>query len=160
MLFRSDGLMKRQLWRLQDLRDGGGLGYIIELFFLSLRRLLSMPSFHESDSVFYTGAFKIITSHWEQSRESQGTQHLLLNLICDLIIRDRGVFSNFSYPESITDRLLDMVGNMIQGYADPHVRDVVREIQSVDSKTCMNIELQRVALARFGSGQSISSTVL
>ena len=159
-LRRPNGLMKRQLWRLQDLRDGGGLGYTIELFFLSLRQLLSMPSFHESDSVFYTGAFKIITSHWEKSRESQGTQHLLLNLICDLIIQDRGVFSNFSYPESITDRLLDIVGNMIRGYADTHIRDVVREIQSVDSRTCMNIELQRVALARFGGGQSISATLL
>ena len=29
-------LMKRQLWRLLDLRDGGGLGFTIELFFLSL----------------------------------------------------------------------------------------------------------------------------
>jgi hypothetical protein len=60
--------MKRQLWRLQDLRDGGGLGYMIELFFLSLRQLLSIPSSHESNSAFYTGTFKTITSHWEESK--------------------------------------------------------------------------------------------
>ncbi|KAI0276091.1 hypothetical protein BGY98DRAFT_736331 [Russula aff. rugulosa BPL654] len=36
-------LMERQLWRLQDLRDGGGLGFTIELFFLALRQLSSAP---------------------------------------------------------------------------------------------------------------------
>ncbi|KAH9008787.1 hypothetical protein EDB85DRAFT_1542858 [Lactarius pseudohatsudake] len=112
---RRGGSMTRQLWRLQDIRDGGGLGFTVELFFLSLKQLLSVPSLHESNSVFYIGAFKIITSHWEETRESLGTQHILLNIICDLIIRDRGVFSNFSYPESITTMLLDMVGNMLQG---------------------------------------------
>ena len=38
-LCQPHGLMKRQIWHLQDLRDGGGLGYTIDLFFLSLRRL-------------------------------------------------------------------------------------------------------------------------
>jgi len=133
-LRRPNGLMSRQLWRLQDVRDGGGLGFTVELFFLSLRQILSIPSLHESTSVFYIGAFKIITSHWEKSRESLGTQHILLNIICDLIIRDRGVFSDFSYPESITTILLGMVGNMLQGYAGPdeHIRDAVQEIESVD----------------------------
>jgi hypothetical protein len=32
-LRRPNGLMKWQLWRLQDLRDGGGLGFTTELFF-------------------------------------------------------------------------------------------------------------------------------
>ncbi|KAF8267154.1 hypothetical protein EI94DRAFT_1830284 [Lactarius quietus] len=148
-LRRPDGLMKRQLWRLQDLRDGGGLGFTTELFFLSLRQLLSIPSLHESNSVFYTGAFKIITSHWEVSQGSLGTQRILLNIICDLIIQGRGVFSDFSYPEHITTMLFDMVGNMLQGYAGPdgHVRVAVREIASVDSRICMDMRLQRRALA-------------
>ncbi|KAH9008990.1 hypothetical protein EDB85DRAFT_1511859 [Lactarius pseudohatsudake] len=129
---RRGGSMTRQLWRLQDIRDGGGLGFTVELFFLSLKQLLSVPSLHESNSVFYIGAFKIITSHWEKTRESLGTQHILLNIICDLIIRDRGVFSNFSYPESITTMLLDMVGNMLQG---------------VDSRICTDMGLRSRALA-------------
>ncbi|KAH9170102.1 hypothetical protein EDB89DRAFT_1980576 [Lactarius sanguifluus] len=141
--------MKRQLWRLQDLRDGGGLGFTVELFFLSLRQLLSMPSSHESNSVFYVGAFNVITSHWEEGRKLLGTQHILLNIICDLIIRGRGVFSEFSYPESITNMLLDMVGKMLQGYAGPdeHIRDAVREIKSIDSRNCIDVGLQRKALA-------------
>src|SRR6266702_3889068 len=147
-LRRPNGLMRRQLWRLQDIRDGGGLGFTVELFFLSLRQLLLIPSLHESNNVFYIGTFKVITSHWEKSRESLGTQHILLNIICDLIIRDRGVFSNFTHPESITTMLLDMVGNMLQGYAgsDEHIRDAVQEIYNADSRICMDTKLQRSAL--------------
>ncbi|KAI9438744.1 hypothetical protein H4582DRAFT_195291 [Lactarius indigo] len=140
--------MKRQLWRLQDLRDGDGLGFTVELFFLSLRQLLSIPSLPESNSVFYIGTFRIITSHWENGRESLGSQHILLNVICDLIIRDRGVFSDISYPEPITSMLFDTVGDMLQGYAGPdeHIRDAVREIKGVDPRSCMDLTLQRRAL--------------
>jgi hypothetical protein len=116
LLRKPGGQIKRQLWCLQDLRDGGGLGYVIELFFLFLRHLLSIPSSHESNGAFYIGTFKTITSHWEESKASLGTQCILLNLVCDLIIRNRGIFSGFSYPESIASMFVDMVGNMLQGH--------------------------------------------
>ncbi|KAH9061767.1 hypothetical protein EDB83DRAFT_2385829 [Lactarius deliciosus] len=126
--------MKRQMWRLQDVRDGGGIGFSIELFFLSLRRLLSISSLDESDSVFYTGTLKVITSHWMEGKESPGTHRILLNIICDLIIPGRGTFSDFSCPESITTMLLDTVGNMLRGYVGPDedIREAVREIESAD----------------------------
>ena len=148
-LRRPDGLMKRQLWRLQDLRDGGGFGFTIELFFLSLRRLLSIPSLHGSSSVLYIGTFKVITSNLEESRDSLGTQQILLSLICDLIIRDRGVFSGFLYPELITTMLVNTLGNILQAYEGPdrHIHDAVREIESVESRNCMNMSLQHRALA-------------
>jgi hypothetical protein len=147
-LRRPNGLMTRQLWRLQDLRDGGGLGFTVELFFLSLRQLLSIPSLHESNSVFYLGAFKIIMSNWEVSKESVGTQHILLNILCDLIIRGRGTFSDFSYPEPIATILLDTLGNMLQAYAGPdhHIRAAVQEIQNADSFICLDVRLRRRAL--------------
>ena len=153
-LRQSNGLMKRQLWRLQDLRDGRGLGFTTELFLLSLRKLLSIPALHESNSVFYVGAFKIITSHWEEGEDSPGTQSILLDILCDLIIKSRGVFSDFSYPEVITSMLVDMVGNMLQGYTGPdeHIREAVREIENVDSLICMDMRLRRRAwgaLSRF-----------
>ncbi|KAF8269488.1 hypothetical protein EI94DRAFT_1725137 [Lactarius quietus] len=147
-LRRPDGLMKRQLWRLQDLRDGAGLGYTVELFFLSLRQLLTIPSLHESSSVVYVGTFKIITSHWEKSKGSLGTQHILLNIICDLIIQGRGLFSEFKYPERITTMLLDTVDDMLQGHEgeDEHIHDAVQEIARVDSRTCVDMELRGKAL--------------
>jgi hypothetical protein len=160
-LRRPNGLMSRQLWRLQDLRDGSGLGFTIELFLLSLRKLLSMPSFHESNSVYYIGAFKIITSHWEGSEESLGTHQILLNILCDLIIKGRGVFSDFSYPERITSMLVDMVSIMLRGYSGPdeHIRDAVGEIENVDSLICMDMRLRRkawAALPRFPSSSQLS----
>ncbi|KAH9011125.1 hypothetical protein EDB84DRAFT_1569944 [Lactarius hengduanensis] len=166
-LRRPNGLMRRQIWRLQDVRDGGGLGFSIELFFLSLRRLLSISSMDESNSVFYTGTFKVITSHWMEGKESPGTHHILLNIICDLIIPGRGIFSDFSYPESITTMLIDAVRDILQGYvgpdedilealreiesADPDkdVRDAVREIDDVEPIRMDRKELQRRALAAF-----------
>ena len=158
---RPNGLMKRQLWRLQDLRDGSGLGFTIELFLLSLRKLLSIPALHESNSVFYDGAFEIITSHWEEGKDSPGTQSILLNILCDLTIKGRGVFSDFAYPEAITDMLVDIVSKMLQGYAGPdeHIRDAVWEIENVDSLICMDMRLRRRAwgaLPRFPGATEVS----
>ncbi|KAH8994208.1 hypothetical protein EDB92DRAFT_1815149 [Lactarius akahatsu] len=131
-LRKPNGLMRRQLWRLQDLRDGAGLGFTVELFFLSLRRLLSISSLDESSSIFYTSTFKTITSRWEESKNSLGTHHVLLNIICDLIIPGRGIFSDYSYPESITTALVNMVGDMLREYEGPgeDIREAVREIES------------------------------
>ena len=92
LLRRPNGLMRRQLRRLQDLRDAGGLSFSIELFFLSLRHVLTIPSLHESSKVFYVGAFNTITSHWTEGTELIGMHRVLLNIICDLIIEGRGVF--------------------------------------------------------------------
>ncbi|KAH9016784.1 hypothetical protein EDB85DRAFT_2204766 [Lactarius pseudohatsudake] len=151
-LRRPNGLMKQQLWHLQDVRDGGGLGFTVELFFLSLRELLSRTSLDESDGVFYTGTFKTITSRWEESKESLGTHGVLLNIICDLIIRGRGTLSDFSCPGSIATMLFDVVvGKMLQGYTGPdeHIRDAVREIEDDDPIRMDRRELQRRALMAF-----------
>ena len=74
-------LMQRQVWRLQDLRDGGGLGFTVELFFLALgQQLLSTSSSKESDSALYTGTFRAITSDWSKHKHSLGTQNLLFDI--------------------------------------------------------------------------------
>ena len=146
-LRKSNGLMTRQLWHLQDLRDGCGLGTTIELFFLSFRQLLSASSSQESDKVFYAETLRKITSSWRESRESLGTQIILLNIICDLIIQGRGIFSDCLYPEYITSILLDVVGNILRGYRGPdsHVGVALREIDNVDPMKCMDIHLRRKA---------------
>jgi len=53
-VFWPKNLLRRQLWSLQDLRDGGGLGFAVELFLLSLKQLLSTFPSHESYSQLYT----------------------------------------------------------------------------------------------------------
>ena len=155
-LRRLKDLMTRQLWRLQDLRDGGGLGFTIELFFLALRQLSSTSSSTGLERVFYTGTFKVITSSWENSTNSSGTQLILLNLICDLVIKSRGVFSDFSYPAYIEDMLLELVGgHMIDGHGDAqdHINSAIAELGNVSSRDCMNRGLQDRALGRLGAIQ-------
>jgi hypothetical protein len=141
-------LMKRQLWRLLDLRDGRGLGFTIELFFLALRQLSSTSSSSELKKVFYTGTFKAITSNWEKSKNSAGTQRILLDLLCDLVIRSRGVFSDFSYPPYIVDMLLDLVGKMVEGHGglNPHINDIIEELEDDNLRNRMDNHLRDQAL--------------
>lgn len=122
-------LMERQLWRLQDLRDGGGFGFTVELFFLSLRQLLSMSSSSDSFSTFYVGTFRAVTSNWRQHKHSLGTQRVLLNLICDLAADQRGLFSDFPYPSYIADELLELLGNVVEGQTGSHIDDAMEELR-------------------------------
>ena len=139
-------LMKRQLWRLLDLRDGRGLGFIIELFFLAVRQISSASSSSEMEltKVFYTGTFEVITSNWEKSKKSTGTQRILLDLLWDLVIRGRGVFSDFSYPPYIVEMLLDLVGKMVKGHRDinPHIAEVIEELEDENLRNRMDNSLQ------------------
>ena len=130
-------LMKRQLWRLMDLRDGGGLGFTIELFFLSFRQFSPTPEPTPSSSElknFYTGTFKVITSNWK-TKNSVGTLQILLDLLCDLVILNRGIFSNLSYPSYIVDMLLGLVGEMVEEHigSPDHIDDVIQELEDTDS---------------------------
>jgi len=132
-------LMMHQLWRLQDSRDGGGLGFTVELLFLALRQLLSRPSSPELkhvSSVFYTGTFKVITSGWKDIEGWSGTQQILLNLFCDLVIKNRGLFSNFSYPNDIVEMLWELVENMVKKYGNAHsqIDGVVDELRRVSRR--------------------------
>jgi hypothetical protein len=159
--------MERQLWRLLDLRDGGGLGFTIELFFLALRQLSSAspspdkslspdesPSSDKSSSpelkkAFYTGTFDIIKSNWAKSKDLTGTQRILLDLLCDLIIQGRGIFSDFRYPRYIVKRLLDLVGEMVEGLGQnppPHIGDLLDELMDESLSNRMNIGLRNEAL--------------
>ena len=145
-LHRPDKLMTRQLWRLQDLRDGGGLGFTLELFFLTSRQLLSTSVAQDSDQVFFCGTFKVITSRWADSKDSLGTENILLNLACDLIIPGRGVFSDFDYPGYITDMLFHLIDVMLRSSTGSHIDDVRRELEEDSSNKRMDMRLRDKAL--------------
>ena len=122
--------MKRQVWRLLDLREGCGLGFTVELFLLALQQFSPTSSSSELKTVLYTGTFNIITSNWKESKNSAGTQRILVDILCDLVIEGRGIFSGFSYPPCIVEMLLDLVGNMVEGHggSQPHLNDIIEEL--------------------------------
>ena len=120
--------MQRQLWRLQDLCDGGGLGFTVELFFLALSQLLSTSSSKESHSALYTGTFRAIASNWSKHKDSIGTQILLLD-----IAASRRLEFIVHYPTYITDEFLLLLGNFFEGQTGPHIDKARQRIEIIKS---------------------------
>jgi hypothetical protein len=107
----QNGLLLRQLWRLQDLRDGGGLGFTAELFLLALRQLLSNSVSRDSHSALFVGTFRAITFDWAKYKHSLGTQKILLAVVTPF----DGIFCRFNYPSYIIDEFLVLLSNMLRG---------------------------------------------
>jgi hypothetical protein len=114
----------RQVWRLQDLRGGGGLGFTVELFFLAFKQLLSTSPSKESHSGLYIGTFRAITSDWSKYKTSLGTQRLLLNMVAP----HHGIIFGFDYPDYIIDEFLAFLGDVLDGQTGPHIDDVARQL--------------------------------
>ncbi|KAH9015931.1 hypothetical protein EDB85DRAFT_2156319 [Lactarius pseudohatsudake] len=115
--------MERQLWRLQDLRDSGGFGFSIELSSLT---------------------FKDIASDWRQHKGSIGTQRVILNLVCDIAIPFRGIFSNRQYPKYITDELLVLLQHMVEEQVGSHLNDAMSDLERSDERNSFADEAKKV----------------
>ena len=124
----------RQVWRLQDLSDGGGLGFTVELFFLAFKRLLSTAtgtsSSKEPHSGLYVGTFHAITSDWSKYKNSAGTQRLLL----DMVAPHHGILFSFDYPDNIVDAFLAFLRNILDGQPGDHINDVAAQLRSAASR--------------------------
>jgi hypothetical protein len=129
-------LMERQLWRLEDLRAGGAFGFTLELYFLSIKHILSTftSPLKEIHKTLYVNTFKAITLDWKNFTKSTGTMQIILNLVYDIAFEDRGIFSNFKYPDSVTGQLLDLLSWMIEGQEEVYARDASEELWRNDLK--------------------------
>jgi hypothetical protein len=123
-------LVQLQLWRFQDLCFAGGLGFTIEIFFISLKQLLSTSPSNESQSALYINTFRAITSDWSIHKHSLATQEILLNLISSY----SGLMSRFNYPAYITDELLVFVDSMFKGQTGPHIDDAVERLRTYNPR--------------------------
>jgi len=83
-----------------------------------------------------------------ESKGSSGTKRILLDLICDLVIRNRGVFSDFTYPTYIEEMLLELARNMVDGDRGllTDINNMEQELRGVNSRNCMNMGLRSKAL--------------
>jgi hypothetical protein len=113
--------LQRQLWRLQDLRNGRGFGFTVELFFLGLKQLLRFGSHY----ALYMGTFRAITRDWKTHKNSIGTQKLLLD-----IALSRSVDFQSIYPLYVADEFLELLGNIFKGQTGSHIDDAVRQLTS------------------------------
>ncbi|KAH9036521.1 hypothetical protein EDB85DRAFT_1940465 [Lactarius pseudohatsudake] len=121
--------MERQLWRLQDFRDGGGFGYWVEYFFLVTQQHLYIPLSPEAHSAMIVGTLRTITSNWRQYKHSIGTQRVILNLVCDLAILGYGLLSDTAFPKYLTNELLILLGNMVEGQSGSHIDDAMKKME-------------------------------
>jgi len=144
--------MERQLWRLEDLRVGGAIGFTLELYFLSIGPFLPTSTSRPQwiPETLFVNTFKTITSEWENFTTSTGTLPIILNLVCDITLKHRGIFSNFKYPEYITEQLLQLLGQMIKGKEGVYRGEALKELlggrlTAVDSRF-----LSRVAMVLQG----------
>ena len=131
---RQRHLMERQLWRLQDLRDGGGFGFWVELFFLAAIQLLTITLSPDAHTSLIVGTFRVITSNWRQYKNSIGTQRVILNLVCDIAIPGRGPIYNYDLPRFITDDLLVLLKHMTEGQSGSHIHDAMKELDDASNK--------------------------
>ena len=127
-------LVERQLWRLQDLRDSDGFGFWVELSFLVFRQQLFIPLSSDTHSCLILGMFGVVTSNWRKHKYSIGTLRVILNLICDMAITDRGLLSDYHFPGYLTDRLLVLLKNMVEGQSGSHIDEVMRELEDATKK--------------------------
>jgi hypothetical protein len=130
--WRGDELQRRQLWRMQDLRDGSGFGFTVELFFLALQQLLSTSSSPESHSTLYMGTFRAITSDWSKYKDSLGTQKILLDIV---VTRGWEFDLPGRYPPLIANEFLVLLGRVFEGQAGLHIDDVVQRLSSLSPDT-------------------------
>ena len=126
---RRRHLMERQLWRLQDLRDSGGFGFWVELFFLTAKQLMIVPLSPDAHSSLTVGTLRTITSSWPQHKHSIATQRVILNLVCDIAIPGHGLLSDLGFPKYITDELLVLLKNMLEGKSGSHIDEAERALE-------------------------------
>jgi hypothetical protein len=131
---RRAHLMVRQLWRLQDLRDAGGFGFWVENFVLVASELVTISLTPDNLSTLIRGTFRTITSDWRQHRHSIGTQRVILNLVCDLAIHNRGLLSDRIIPSYVTDELLVLLENILEGQSGSHIDEATMELEDAIKK--------------------------
>jgi hypothetical protein len=121
-----DNPLRRELWRLQDLSEGGGLGFTVELFFLALRQLLSTSSSKGFHSALLIGTFQAIQPDWSKYKSPLGTQRLLL----EWVVSGNGIIfdTTDAYPDLIVDEFLKLLGNVLKGQQGAHINDVEKEL--------------------------------
>ncbi|KAI0259248.1 hypothetical protein BC834DRAFT_639729 [Gloeopeniophorella convolvens] len=125
-------LVEQQLWRIYDLRDGG-LGYTIDIFFAQVANFSNYDIRNtmsaELHQTIYVNTFRAITSGWEEYIKSLGTQHVLLNLVCELLGTRGGFRALGVCPGYLIDELLAFVGRYFRGEHGSHIDSVLEELE-------------------------------
>jgi len=81
----------------------------------------------------YITTFRVITSDWRDYRHSLGTQKILL----DAVASEQGIVHRFDYPTYITDDVLVLLGNVLEGQTGPHIENAIQQLSRPDERFVM-----------------------
>ena len=132
----KDAPLHRDVWRLEDLRGGHGLGFTVELFLLALKQLLSTSSLKESHPALLMGTFQAITSDSSKYESPLGTQQLLL----DCVVSNNDIV--FGSTGTIIDEFFSLLATVLKGQSGPHIEDIV---QLLTKRLASHLNRKRVA---------------
>ncbi|TFY60290.1 hypothetical protein EVG20_g7473 [Dentipellis fragilis] len=127
----TEGWFKIQLWRIQDIRDGG-LVYMLELFVTAIRttRQLSPES-----RPLYIATLQSITANWKSHRNSLGTQKCLVALLRDVLPTAHTSGPGYAIPAFVVDAILELVGNIIPGSQRSLVNEALSLVDEYFTRT-------------------------
>jgi hypothetical protein len=116
----KDAPLRREVWRLQDLCEGRGIGFTVELFLLALQQLLSTSSSKESHSELLMGSLQAIIPDSSKYESPFGTQQLLL----DCVVSNNDTV--FGSTDTIIDEFFSLLATVLKGQSGPHIEDIVQ----------------------------------
>jgi hypothetical protein len=117
--------MKVQLWRVQDLREGGFV-FMLELFLSAV--LASKVSLHHSSRPLFVGTFRSLTSDWKEHRDRQATQRLLVRLL-QRVLQSTPDSPSDEVPAYIVDEFLTFIGGVLAEKKGSHVAEAISLIE-------------------------------
>ncbi|KAH9177360.1 hypothetical protein EDB89DRAFT_2064966 [Lactarius sanguifluus] len=118
-----------QLWRLQDLRDGG-LVYVLELFIAAVKS--SKSASHLLSQPLYIGTFHNITSDWTERRHAIWTQRLLVDLLRRVLPANDSPAN--IVPGYIIDEFLIFMGKVLAEEKGSHVTEAISSIEAYNDR--------------------------
>lgn len=123
-LYVQQAPIMTQLWRLQDLRDGGFV-YMLELFITAIRS--SKAASHHSSRPLYIGTFRTITADWKDHRHAVPSQRLLVNLLRHVLPENNDSPAD-EVPSYIIDQFLTFVANVLAEKKGSYVTEAISMI--------------------------------
>ena len=121
-------VLQRSFWNANDFREGG-LGFVVELFLLSVKQLLSTYPSLESYSTLFIGTFRAITS--DRRRYAMRIFDPTQNILLDVVASEQGLLRTFDYPDYITDEVWELLGDVLEVQPYHYIDSAVRQLMDL-----------------------------
>ncbi|KAI0262795.1 hypothetical protein BC834DRAFT_971859 [Gloeopeniophorella convolvens] len=137
LMAQSQTSFTEQLRRLQDLRDGG-MVYTLELFLTAVHS--SKETQTDAARETYLKTYATITADWQLHKNNLGTQTALASLLTSSL--------NYALPELLTEELIKLTANVLQGTSGRHVSEAVMTIRTYEQFRVPGSAIANEALAK------------